>query len=534
MTRHDYLILFLVGIIVALIAAVFEPVPGYMDAEYYYASGLQIASGNGFFEPFLWNYLDDPAGIPHPSHTYWMPFAAVLAAAGMFLTGLKDFLSARLVFIILAGLLPGFAAFISYRLTGKRIQALLAGAFALFPGFYLIYNSNTETFTLYMLLGALIILVAFSNFSLFNQKPILRYLFLGVLAGLMHLCRADGFIWLIPGILLVVLSILEEKELFNQSLFSRLKQLLVYFLFLFAGYMLIMLPWYWRNFSTFGSLFPPGNSLTLWMTHYDELFVYPASRLNYASWIASGWSALFLSRLNALMSNLQTALAVQGEIFLFPLILIGLGRLRKDRRITFIVIMYMVTLINMSILFPFSGSRGGFLHSGAAFQLFFWAVAPAGLEWLVNRLVRWRGLEVRKAMIILGGGLVLISAGMTCYLFFQRVIGSNLENPTWAQSHSDYLRIELELEKRGVSLEERVMVNNPPGYYLASGRQCLVIPDGSLTNVINAGKRYEARYLILDKNFVEGLKDLYFEPFKTYPGVTYITTISGAHIFRLD
>ena len=42
-----------------------------------------------------------------PAFSYWMPLASLLAAAGMALTGETDFFSARLVFLLLAGLRAG-------------------------------------------------------------------------------------------------------------------------------------------------------------------------------------------------------------------------------------------------------------------------------------------------------------------------------------------------------------------------------------------------------------------------------------------
>ena len=61
--------------------SIFQDAPGYMDADYYYAIGLRLNRGYGFSEPFLWNYLDNPNGIPHPSNTYWMPLPSVLASS---------------------------------------------------------------------------------------------------------------------------------------------------------------------------------------------------------------------------------------------------------------------------------------------------------------------------------------------------------------------------------------------------------------------------------------------------------------------
>lgn len=92
MKKSDYLILFILGLLVSYLAAWMEPVPGYMDAEYYFSGGLRLAEGNGFTEQILWNYLDQPQSLPHPSHTYWMPLPSVVAAAGMLLTGSNTFL----------------------------------------------------------------------------------------------------------------------------------------------------------------------------------------------------------------------------------------------------------------------------------------------------------------------------------------------------------------------------------------------------------------------------------------------------------
>ena len=66
MSWRHYLLLTLVGLVVVIIVAAFQSAPGYMDADYYYAGGLQLASGHGFTEPYLWNYLDTPSWITPP------------------------------------------------------------------------------------------------------------------------------------------------------------------------------------------------------------------------------------------------------------------------------------------------------------------------------------------------------------------------------------------------------------------------------------------------------------------------------------
>ena len=77
------LMLFIIGFIVTAAVGLFQTVPGYMDADYYFMGGLRLAQGHGFNEQILWNYLDAPRGLPHPAFAYWMPLASILAAVAL-------------------------------------------------------------------------------------------------------------------------------------------------------------------------------------------------------------------------------------------------------------------------------------------------------------------------------------------------------------------------------------------------------------------------------------------------------------------
>jgi hypothetical protein len=64
-TRH-YFLLYVLSLTILILVAQQQVAPGYMDAEYYFAGGLQIVNGQGFTEPYIWNYLADPPGLPAP------------------------------------------------------------------------------------------------------------------------------------------------------------------------------------------------------------------------------------------------------------------------------------------------------------------------------------------------------------------------------------------------------------------------------------------------------------------------------------
>src|SRR4030066_516223 len=101
MTRETLLLLLVISLLLLVVMGKFEFSPGYMDAEYYFAGGLRLAQGYGFTEEILWNYLDDPTGLPHPSHVYWMPLTSILAAIGMVLTGMNIFSAGRTIFMLI-------------------------------------------------------------------------------------------------------------------------------------------------------------------------------------------------------------------------------------------------------------------------------------------------------------------------------------------------------------------------------------------------------------------------------------------------
>ena len=156
MSFRVYGLLFLLGLGVALLPAALERAPGYMDAEYYFAGGQQLATGHGFTEPFLWNYLDDPVGLPHPSHTYWLPLSSILAAISMFATGQHTYEAARLIFILMAAFVPLMTAALALDITKQRGLALTSGLLAVFSIYYLPFMPVTDNYAPFMMLGGLI------------------------------------------------------------------------------------------------------------------------------------------------------------------------------------------------------------------------------------------------------------------------------------------------------------------------------------------------------------------------------------------
>lgn len=511
MNARTYLLLALAGLCVAALVAVFQPAPGYMDADYYFAGGLQLADGRGFTEPYLWNYLDDPPGLPHPSHAYWMPLTSLLGAAGMLLAGSKTWFAARLGFLLLAAALPPLTARLSHLLTGRVEHAILAGALAVFPVFYWPYLTITDTFGPYLFLGGCFFLTVGSNrLGFFDRAGLL-----GLIAGLMHLTRADGLLWLIVSGLAVLFFMPDAPPR------GRIGGILL----CLAGYLAVMLSWFVRNQLAFGVPLAPGGNRMLWLTAYDQIFAYPADQLTFRAWIASGWRAIAGARLWALAMNASTALAVQGEIFLAPLMVVGAWALRRDPRVRLALLAWGLTFLVMTLVFPFAGARGGFFHSGAALQPIWWALTPLGLERVVAWARGWRkwkqdGRAEKVFAALLFGLVVLLSAAVA----WPRVAAG-----VWNREHLLYQRVGARL----AAGETVVMVANPPGYYLASGSPAIALPNGDLAVALAAARRYGAGYLVLEPEAMpSGLVPVYENP-QIQEGLIYLGEVEGARLFAI-
>lgn len=534
MNWRAYLFLALLGGCVLLGLAAFQPVPGYMDAEYYFGGGLRLYQGFGFSEQILWNYLDDPQGLPHPSHTYWMPLASILAFAGMKALGSSAFWAGRLGFILAAIGVPPLTASLAYRFSRQRDSAFFAGMLAVFSAFYLPYLPTTDTFAIYMLLGTMWLWLG-DGYSLRIDRrevagwahPFLFSFLLGLISGGMHLTRADGLLWAVFAVGLVLFSSPWDAPNLKPKLMSLGVCL--------AGYFLVMAPWMLRNQNVFGSPLSPGGLKTLWLTDYDDLYLYPASQLTFERWWGSGLAEIIKSRLWASGINLQSVLAVQMEIFLAPLVLWGWWRLRHERLMRLGALIWGVTMGAMTLIFPFAGARGGFFHSGAAFQPLFWATVPVGLEGFIawgNRLRGWRASQARW---FFQSGLLLLAGVLSVIIVTNRVLRTNGRNPgdsqRWSESMARYVHLEQALQALAPAEGAVILVNNPPGFYLASGRSSIAIPDGDIASLLAVARRFGGRYLLLEPSHPRGLEELYQNP-GDRPGLRYLTSLDGVHIFE--
>ena len=566
MTIKDNLTIFFLALVLALGIASTQPTPGYMDADYYYATGIQLAEGKGFTEPFLWNYLEDADGLPHPSHAYWMPLASVLAGLGMWVARDLNWRAAQIAFILLSALVPLITAHLAFSLTQKRNLAFVSAFLALFSGYYAAFLTTTDTFSLYMVLGGSFLL------ALKIKRLWLKAIILGFLSALIHLTRADGAIWLMIAIISLIISHAEmesrkDAKTFAQYVFSNTFYVLRPLLLLLLSYTLIISLWFLRNYAIFGTPLAPNGNQMLWLTSYDQIFAYPAGNLSLETWLASGWDEILKTRLWALKFNLDTIFGVQGGVILLPFIIIGAWQYLKDPKgfkhttieteslfaessykkraqikpfvskfqIVFTgTLAWLATFIIMTLVFPFAGARGGFFHSGAALQPLWWALAPIGLARIITWMVEnkeWKPESLKMFSVM----LVLMMVLLTGAILWGRVLSPTARTQAQNTGVSLYSSIEKDvLEIENPSKNAAVITSNPPGYYLASERYALALPDGDIQTVFEIAKRYDAEFLVLEEGSVPDDLAAVFNAPTEWEGLTLLAEIKGAKIFVIE
>ncbi len=519
MSSRTYLLLFLFGLIATSAISYFEPIPGYLDSDYYYAGGIQLATGKGFTEPYLWNFLDNTTALPHPSHSYWMPLASIISALGMWLTGQTTYASARLFFILIAAFIPPLTAALAYTFSQRRDFAIASGVLAIFSVYHAPFVGVTDNFSLFMLFGGLYFL--FATQLIQDPARTRNWFFLGILAGLMTLSRSDGLLWL--GITFLFALRPTPQATRNLQLVTRNSFLSL------LGFLLIMSPWYARNINVYGSIMAPGGSRALWLANYDQTFIYPPTALNMQSFLALGWDHIIKDRLWAMNMNLQSGFAAHGGIILFPFIVAGIIYYWKDERVKLVSLAWLILFFVMTFLFPFAGARGAFFHAGAALQPMWWSLAPLGLESILASLQK-RGIGHEGNRFVFRSILIMVTMILTVFVVYLRLFTLG-----WGEGEdAAYPVIDQFLVQNGIQDTDIVIVRNAPGYYLETGRSAISIPYGGEQAILDASAQFNADYLVLEPAAVlDPIKDLFRNP-ENRDKFIYLGELDGAHIYKIE
>ena len=155
--------------------------------------------------------------------------------------------------------------------------------------------------------------------------------------------------------------------------------------------------------------------------------------------------------------------------------------------------------------------------------------APVGLD-VILAWVRRRGQFLDKnAPYVFHGTLVVLALAFTIYLINIRVVSTG-----WAKDDVVYASVEQKLQENGISPMDVVIVPNPPGYYVRTGRSAIRLPKGDQSAVLAVAEKFQARFLILEKSDALGaLQSLYDDP-QSNAIFVYLGEANNVQIYRIN
>lgn len=459
--------------LLAAAAQVFRT-PGFMDAYYYYHVAVNLAAGRGFTEDVVWNYLTNAPAVTHPSNLYWMPLTSVLMAPAIALAG-DGFRVAQAPMIALAALVPALTAVLARHVLGGAFRGVMAGAIALFCGYYFVYWTTLDSFGAFALAAMAVFLLGGKLAGPAPSTPLLLGAALGLATAVAHLARADGPLLAVAAWCAVAFT--QRRILGRPHLLALVASV--------ATYALCMAPWLLRNLTVSGSPLPSGGVQTLWLTEYNEIFSYQLP-LTLERYLTQGWWPIVQGKLVAAVRNLGVLFGL--EYWLIPFAVVGWWRLRHwaplGPALAYGVLLYLV----MTLAFTFPSGRGSMLHSGVALVPWLAITAVAGIEatvyWVAKRLPHWRPATAFRNFTLI---FVAISAGLCVYLTFDQA-------RDWHRQVDGYQAV-----APAVQGEHPVtMTLNPPGWWYVTRQPSIQLPSDGPAAAAAAAQRYGGTHLLLE------------------------------------
>jgi hypothetical protein len=266
-----------------------------------------------------------------------------------------------------------------------------------------------------------------------------------------------------------------------------------------AGCLVVLLPWWTRNWLVAGTPFPGGGLQTLWLRDYEELF-YLGQELTASRYLAWGLGPILASKLQAGLYNLY----VMGGgpwPWLAPFAVVGAWAKRRDQRVRLALGYGLALWLAMTLAFTFPAQHGTAFHSASALVIWQAACVPAGIVAVVGwltRWLRWDATRFSRYFLIRLTALAVIISLSQYGLIWLRVIQPELTATGWVNHGLDhYVVADQWLAASGAPKTEPILVRDPPSFYHVTGRRAVVLPR-DLTFLDLTANCYGVRCAILE------------------------------------
>ena len=94
----------------------------------------------------------------------------------------------------------------------------------------------------------------------------------------------------------------------------------------------------------------------------------------------------------------------------------------------------------------------------------------------------------------------------------QKLNSSDSAGVPWNESLDNIRSSNQEIVQLTGDQDSVIMVNDPPGYWLATGRRAVVIPSDSLESLQTAATKFDVRFVIIEQDNRKILEELTLKP----------------------
>jgi 4-amino-4-deoxy-L-arabinose transferase-like glycosyltransferase len=478
------ILLFVVALVVRIVIGSFFAEPAYPDALYYANLGRELAAGGGFSVDYIWNFVEVggrlPAEgvLPIPSNAHWMPLAAIVQVPFVWLLGPAAIASA-LPFWLLAAASAPLTWFIGRDAGLSSSGSAAAALLVAMPAAVSPFLGQPDNFALFMFLGALALWLCARGLRGHRGS----FAAGGVVVGLAYLSRNDGVLLGVPFVLAFLYDLLKAPRLSRIGWWPALAML--------GGFLLLSVPWLWRQVEVFGSISPSSaGGRILFITQYRELYSV-TSETTLESFLGQGLPALLESRIAGLRDALLIFITMPLMGLLLPLLAIGAWVSRRSRDFApwfiYVVSLFLFTAIVSAVHVPY----GTFIHSAVALLPHTYLLVMLGVaaivHWIAARRPHW---DAARATRNLGFMLVAVIAVVS-------VVATRNTLERWTDER-DARRDVLAALTAEAKPGDVVMSSDAGAYQYYGDWPGIVTPDDPLATVEEALRRYDVRWLALE------------------------------------
>ncbi len=472
-SRWTFALILALAIGVRLIGAWFAPHPGISDSNHYYNLAKNVSEGRGLVVDYLWHYHYSHADITHPED-YWMPLPALYPAFTMLFVPNNLFV-ALLPSVAFGGAVVALAYGVAWALGASERVRQLAMICLLFLPDLMLNSARTDTTISYVFYMGCAMVCFYLGIK---QRP-LWLLLAGVCGGLAYLTRQDAIL-LLPSFAVAWVG----------ARFLGYRVAWRWVLLLPLGWLLVVSPYLYRNYSLFGSLTSNGSGRTLFMTSFNDQFTYGRT-LNlehYLAWgipnILANIATMALANVRTIVHTLDVLLPVVGFVGAWGII----AHKDREKGLMFLLplVMVLALLAFYTVVTPFH-TMGGSFKKSYQFTLPFWAFLGA---YALDRYVQPSRMAMAFAVI---GAMV---AGMNAFQLVRTDFDAS------KRFNDSVIALDGRLQDVGdVNGDGEIIVMTQDPYILNyHGYRALMLPSDPLDMILEASYRYNVDYIILPAN----------------------------------